>query len=175
MVIGRACFPVITLSFLDVAVPCAGIQDPLPRRRHTSRGRQRRSRPAAPTRPPAFEAGPATLAGSLSRAEDGVLETHPHGATRFPGGDRALAASSSTAESGRLERHGHSRALVSSQARHPGRFALPGAWAGQANRPVRADRCSRDLPASLCAAPEIRTRNLFLLREAPLPVWARTA
>jgi hypothetical protein len=30
-------------------------------------------------------------------------------------------------------------------------------------------------PASLRAPPEIRTRNLFLLREAPLPSWARRA
>ena len=55
--------------------------------------------------------------GCLSIVEEGVLETHSQGATRFPDGDRTLAASSSTAESGRLERHGRSRALVSSEAR----------------------------------------------------------
>jgi hypothetical protein len=62
--------------------------------------------------------------GCLSIVEEGVLETHSQGATRFPDGDRTLAASSSTAESGRFERHGHSRALVSSEARYPDRFAL---------------------------------------------------
>ena len=41
---------------------------------------------------------------------------------------------------------------------------------GQANRLVRADQSGRGLPASLCAEPGIRTQNLFLLREAPLPV-----
>jgi hypothetical protein len=40
------------------------------------------------------------------------------------------------AESGRLERHDRSRALVSSEARHPGRFALPGAMGGD-RRTVR--------------------------------------
>jgi hypothetical protein len=63
-------------------------------------------------------------------AEDGVLETHPQGATRFPGGDRTLAASSSTAESGAFEAHGRSRALVSSEARHPDRFTLHPAVGG---------------------------------------------
>jgi hypothetical protein len=57
-------------------------------------------------------------------AEDGVFETHSQGATRFPGGDRTLAASSSMAESGELESHGVTRALVSCEARHPGRFTL---------------------------------------------------
>ena len=73
-------------------------------------------------------------------AEDGVLETHSQGATRFPGGDRTLAASSSVdrtgcalgpgpctariAESGELESHGVTRALVSSEARYPDRFTL---------------------------------------------------
>jgi len=42
-------------------------------------------------------------------AEDGVLETHPHGATRFPDGGRTLAASSSMAESGELESHAEAR------------------------------------------------------------------
>ena len=78
--------------------------------------------------------------GCLSMAEDGVLETHSQGATRFPGGDRTLAASSSVdrtgcalgpgpctariAESGELESHGVTRALVSSEARYPDRFTL---------------------------------------------------
>ena len=92
--------------------------------------------------------------GCLSMVEEGVLETHSQGATRFPDGDRTLAASSSTAESGRLERHGRSRALVSSEARHPGRFALHG------------------LPRTV---PRIRTANLLGLSQAPLPSWARTA
>jgi hypothetical protein len=93
------------------------------------RGR-RRTRPPAVTRSPDFESGTASMTVSSSMAEDGVLETHSQGATRFPSGDRTLTASSSTAESGRLERHGRSRALVSSEARHPGRFALHGAAGG---------------------------------------------
>lgn len=46
---------------------------------------------------------------------------------------------------------------------------------GQAHRAVRTDLRGRAFPASLRAPPEIRTRNLFLLREAPLPSWARRA
>ena len=41
---------------------------------------------------------------------------------------------------------------------------------GQASRPVRADRCGRDLPASLRAPPRIRTGNLRSLSAATLPV-----
>ena len=48
----------------------------------------------------------------------------PSGPTRFPDGDHHLVISSPTAESGELESHGVTRALVSSEARHPGRFAL---------------------------------------------------
>lgn len=93
--------------------------------------------------------------GCLSMVEEGVLETHSQGATRFPDDDRTLAASSSTAESGRFERHGRSRALVSSEARPPGRFTLH----DQRRRTV----------------PRIRTANLLGLGQAPLPNWARTA
>ena len=46
---------------------------------------------------------------------------------------------------------------------------------GQAHRAVRTGLRGRPSPASLRAPPEIRTRNLFLLREAPLPSWARRA
>jgi hypothetical protein len=66
---------------------------------------------------PISNRGTASMTVSSSMAEDGVLETHSQGATRFPDDDPTLAASSSTAESGRLERHGRSRALVSSEAR----------------------------------------------------------
>jgi hypothetical protein len=46
---------------------------------------------------------------------------------------------------------------------------------GQARRAVRTDLHGHAFPAALRAPPEIRTRNLFLLREAPLPSWARRA
>jgi hypothetical protein len=117
------------------------------------RGR-RRTRTPTVTRSPDFESGTASMTVSSSMAEDGVIETHSQGATRIPDGGRTLAASSSTAESGRLERHGRSRALVSSEARHPGRFALHG------------------LPRTV---PRIRPANLLGLSQAPLPNWARTA
>jgi len=64
-------------------------------------------------------------------AEDGELESQSLSTpTRFPDGDHHLVISSLTAESGELESHGVTRALVSSEARHPGRFTLHGAMGG---------------------------------------------
>src|ERR1700749_3652465 len=102
-------------------------------------------------------------------AEDGGHDPQGLPPTRFPDGDHHLVVSSPSEESGRLERHGATRASVSNGARHPGRFTLYERQAG-----TFAPTCAVVLsPASLRAPPEIRTRNLFLLREAPLPSWAR--
>jgi hypothetical protein len=88
--------------------------------------------------------------GCLSIAEDGVLETHPaNWATRFPSGDRAPAASSSRAESGEFESHGVSRALVSSEARHPGRFTLHGVTPPPAHKSDRPDSNRRCNPGQV--------------------------
>jgi hypothetical protein len=62
---------------------------------------------------------------TLHRAEDGELESQGLATpTRVPDGDHHLAVSSPMAESGELESHGVTRALVSSEARHPSRFTL---------------------------------------------------
>ena len=57
--------------------------------------------------------------------EDGEIESQglltP---TRFPDGDHHPVVSSPAAESGEIESHGVTRALVSSEARLPGRFTL---------------------------------------------------
>jgi hypothetical protein len=73
---------------------------------------ERRTRIPAVARPAAFQAVPTPLVGSFSMAvrHPGYAEHH--------------------AESGRLERHGRSRALVSSEAQHPGWFTLPGTPGG---------------------------------------------
>jgi hypothetical protein len=110
-------------------------------------------------------------------AEDGGHD--PQGLptpTRFPDGDHHLVISSPSEESGRLERHGASRASVSNGARHPGRFTLHERRAGT-GAPRGTYRPARSclFPTLLRAPPEIRTRNLFLLGEAPLPSWARRA
>ena len=72
-----------------------------------------------------FRNGACHPAGSLSVEEDGEIESQglltP---TRFPDGDHHPVISSPMAESGEFESHGVTRALVSSEARHPGRFAL---------------------------------------------------
>src|SRR5215470_15096640 len=93
-----------------------------------------------------FRNGARHPAGSLSMAEDGVLETHPRRATRFPGGDRTLAASSSMAESGELESHGVTRALVSSEARPP--------WPVHSPCPTR-DSNSEPLPSEGSASTKL--------------------
>jgi hypothetical protein len=71
-----------------------GVQSPLPRRRRTFHGGERRTRTVALARSSVFEAAPAALAGSLSvsalppdanrreMAEDGAVEAR--GVTRRP-------------------------------------------------------------------------------------------
>jgi hypothetical protein len=71
-------------------------------------------------------------------------------ACRFSGPVPAPAGHLPCAESGSLEDHGRSRALVSSEAQHPGWFTLR-------------------------AEPRIRTENLPVLGRAPLSNWARSA
>ena len=86
--------------------------------------------------PTGFRNRACSPAGSLSTTEDvdiihGVLADP----TRFPGGDRAWRLHLPGAESGAIEAHGITRALVSSEARHPVRFTLREAMgAGQADR-----------------------------------------
>ena len=140
--------------------------------------RERRAEVLSPTasrRPPVFETEPAAwqVHSPWRKTVDTIHRAFTP--TRFPAGDHRLVVSSPSEESGRLERHGATRASVSNGARHPGRFTLherrPGTGA-----PRGTDRPARScFPASLRAPPEIRTRNLFLLREAPLPSWARRA
>jgi hypothetical protein len=74
--------------------------------------------------PPGFEPGaaPRRLHDPRRRTVDTI-----HNACapiRFPDEASTLAGSSSMAESGRLERHAPGRALVSSEAGHPGPFTL---------------------------------------------------
>jgi hypothetical protein len=93
----------------------------------------------------------------------------------LPTGAGRLPVHFPRAESDRLERHGRSRAVVSSDAQSLiGSLSMSGGR-GQANRPVRADRTGRDLPASLRAPPATRTPNFHALNMAPLPDWARGA
>ena len=57
--------------------------------------------------------------------EDGEFESQDLPTpTRFPDGDHHPVISPSVAESGEIESHGVTRALGSSEARLPGRFAL---------------------------------------------------
>jgi hypothetical protein len=113
------------------------------------------------------------LHGSFTLHERRTENSNPSpcGPNRFPAGARNLTGSFSTAESGAVEAHGRNRALVSSEAQGtlPGSLSMSNGR-GQANPLVRGDQRGRDLPASLRAEPGIRTQNLFLLREAPLPV-----
>ena len=81
--------------------------------------------------------------GSFTIHERRTENSNPSGSppSRLPSGAGTLAGSFSIAvgrlgytehpaESGRLERHGRSRALVSSEAQHPGWFTLPGTPGG---------------------------------------------
>jgi hypothetical protein len=71
------------------------------------------------------------------RTENSNLSGHPP--SRLPTGADALAGSSSMAESGRHDLHAVRRALVSSEAQHPGWFTLPGApGGGRTLTPARA-------------------------------------
>ena len=140
--------------------------------------RERRAEVLSPTasrRPPVFETEPAArqVHSPWRKTVDTIHRAFTP--TRFPAGDHHLVVSSPSEESGRLERHGATRASVSNGARHPGRFTLHDGGPGQAHRDVRTGLRGRASPASLRAPPEIRTRNLFLLGEAPLPSWARGA
>jgi hypothetical protein len=121
----------------------------------SSRG-ERRSRPAAVTRPPVFGTGPAArqvhspcrISRPMRASGDGggrSSRNSPRRASRFPSGDRTLAASSSVEEGGRFERHGVTRASLSGRARHPDRFTFR-------------------------TEPRTRTANLPALNGTPLPL-----
>lgn len=101
--------------------------------------------------------------------EEGVLETHPAGPPGFRPGPAAWLGHLPR-KAGDLNATANGASL-SGRARPPDRFTFRVASGrGQANHPVRADRIGRDPPATGRAPPEIRTRNVVLLRNAALPV-----
>ena len=140
--------------------------------------RERRAEVLSPTasrRPPVFETEPAArqvhspwrkTVGTIHRAstppafQPGTTTWRFHLPRRRAGDSNAtvLPAHPLATEPGTL-------AGSPSMSGGPGTGAPRGTY-----RPARS--C---FPASLRAPPEIRTRNLFLLREAPLPSWARRA
>src|SRR6185437_6823454 len=140
--------------------------------------RERRAEVLSPTasrRPPVFETEPAAwqVHSPWRKTVDTIHRAFTP--TRFPAGDHHLVVSSPSEESGRLERHG---VTAHPLATEPGTLAGSPSMSGgpgQAHRAVRTGLRGRASPASLRAPPEFRTRNLFLLREAPLPSWARRA
>lgn len=104
-------------------------------------------------------------------AEDGVVETHPEGPPGFRPGPAAWLGHPLSRKAGDL----NATVLPAHRlAGEPGRLAgSPSTeWlrtrTGELSSTRRPD--GRDPLAAECAPPEIRTRNLFLLREATLPV-----
>jgi hypothetical protein len=135
----------------EVLSPTASRRPPfskrsLPPGRFTLHGGRRWTRSTGPSPPPAFQTGTTTWWFHLPRRRAGDSN-----ATVLPA--HPLATEPGT--------------LAGSPSMSGG--------LGQAHRAVRTDLRGRAFPASLRAPPEIRTRNLFLLREAPLPSWARRA
>jgi hypothetical protein len=135
----------------EVLSPTASRRPPfskrsLPPGRFTLHGGRRWTRSTGPSPPPAFQTGTTTWWFHLPRRRAGDSNATVLPAHPLATEPGTLAGSSSM--SGGL---------------------------GQAHRAVRTDLRGRAFPASLRAPPEIRTRNLFLLREAPLPSWARRA
>lgn len=95
------------MSSLAAFATATGVQDPVPRRRRVFQRGERRSRPAAVTRPPVFGTGPATRQVHspcrLSRPmradgrwrKTGDSNARTTAPTRFPVGDHHLVISSS--------------------------------------------------------------------------------
>jgi hypothetical protein len=101
----------------------------------------RTSRAPALAGPPGSNRGCASAASPSTSGERRTRIPGGRPPSRLPSGAAPLAGSFSMivrhsgyaehhAESGRLERHGRSRALVSSEAQHPGWFTLPGTPGG---------------------------------------------
>jgi hypothetical protein len=101
----------------------AGVQSPLPRRRRTFHGGERRTRTVTLARSFAFEATPAALAGSLSTS---ALPPDANG--------REMA------EDGAVEARGVTRRPVSGRGRPPGRFILRGEWVTRTPRRLPRSR-----------------------------------
>ena len=133
----------------EVLSPTASRRPPVSKRslppvRFTLHGGRRWTRSTGPSPPPAFQTGTTTWWFHLPRRRAGDSY-----ATVLPAHPLAT---------------------------EPGTLAgSPSMSAGRERRTARyLPTCAVVLsPASLRAPPEIRTRNLFLLREAPLPSWAQ--
>lgn len=141
-----------------------GFQSPLPHRRrifHLFQRGERRTRTATLIRPSAFGAAPASLAGSLSTIE---LLSHP---VRTGGRWQRTENSNLTA----ISRH-----PVSGRGQPPGWFILHARKAADLNgtvlpaHPLATEPGTPVRIAFQSAEPRIRTANLLVLSEAPLPV-----